>query len=389
MKRVFVLLPILLVFFLSGSVLAQELTEQIEDINSRIQEYEQKIAQLRNEEETLQNEIEYLDSQIYLTWLRIKEAQNNIADKERELSGLSEDIGALGVRINKLGESLDYQKELFAQRARAEYKNHHRGSWEGLLVINSLSDYVSRSKYLRVMEQRDQELIATMAQLRDDFRKQKEMLSLKKIEVESLKAAIESEKNRLITYQSQIDQQRKDKAYILEQTQNDESRYQDLLAQARAEQAAIEAAVASFQFTDGKEVEAGEAIAVMGNSGYPNCSTGAHLHFEVRVNGAYQDPAGYLKAYTDPNGESLGSGGWDWPMNTPIITQRYGNTPYSWRYSNNIHTGIDMYNNDDPFIHTPLPGTLYSGQTTCGSSSLNYVVVDHGGGVMTWYFHVK
>ncbi len=46
-----------------------------------------------------------------------------------------------------------------------------------------------------------------------------------------------------------------------------------------------------YAVTTGQQVDQGQVIGYSGNTG---ASTGPHLHFEVRINGAAQDPMGYL-----------------------------------------------------------------------------------------------
>lgn len=368
----------------------EEAQEKLKELEAKILELTSKINELKASERTLKNEISYMDSQIKVTTLQIQESITKISEKERELVKLGIDIGDLGERIGRLKESVDFQRQILQKRQIARYKLG-RQLWEIVAFIDSLSfaNLSSRLKYLTFIENKDKKLLEQMQSISGSYKEQKSLLEDKKDTVERIKIELESEKRNLESRKQQLAEQKQDKQNILTQTKNDEATFQGLLDQARKEQQAIEETIFGAVLKDGVQVKAGDVIALMGNTGYPVCSTGSHLHFEVRKNNQVENAEHYLKNYTDPNGVNLGSGSWDWPMTNPVISQRFGKTPFSWRYSSGQHSGVDMYNSSIFSIRAVADGVLYKGSTKCGSAVLNYVAVDHGGGLVTWYFHVQ
>jgi len=362
-------------------------SKELSEINDRIQELQGKLSDLQGEEKTLSSQISVMNNQIQLTEYRIDSTRH-------EIDELNEDITITTEKVSKLETSLEDVVSLLIKRAVASYETRPSEPLQVLLSSESFSDFIKRINYLYYVQDSDKKLLVETQQAKMDYQNQQSIFEAKKQKVEALRVQLEE-------YTTQLDADKAEKEELLEITQNDERRYQSLLASARAERNAIEGVVSSIQLVDGSPISKGQVIAVVGNSGAPHCSSGPHLHFEVRKDSSIVDPNNYLRSGinfeyaenydTNVYGSIYPSGSWDWPLSEKIrINQGYGSHSFaSWRYPSGIHTGIDMTSLSSLLITSPADGTVYKGSTSCSGATMNYVAVDHGGGIVSWYWHVK
>src|SRR3989344_6433983 len=364
-----VLICILLLAVIFVPVYAQECSSANE-CKKKIEEYEAKLGQLKEQKTNLSSELTRMDTQIYLTSARIENSQHLIVTTEDEIKTLGEKIGSLD-------SSLSHLSKLLLQKITESYKSKSLSIFELFLDSNSVHAFIGQAQYLKAAQKSDQKIAYQLQQTKFNFEEQKTLREKKKAELEEL--TIELNKQRV-----DLGTQKVQKETLLDQTQNDQKKYQQLLAQALSEFQAIERAVATGSIVG--PVKKGDPIALVGNTGYPGCSTGAHLHFEVRRDGQWVDPLEYL------SGGEGGRGSWDWPLQNPIvITQGFGHTPYSWRYtySGGTHTGIDMISKSSDVIRAPNDGTLYTSSQNCSGSTIKIKYIDHGGGIISYYLHVQ
>ncbi len=365
---------------------SDELDQKLENTQKQIDELEAKLAEVEATAKNLKQQIAYMDGQIQLTELRVLQLEKEIVD-------LKNDIEDLGVKIESLDVNLDQMAVLLASRVQETYKIGRANSLTLFLGSETFGDLANKVRSIQQVQLNDRQLLLAMQKTKSSFEQQKTVKEAKQVELDTAQAKLEKQK-------ALLDQQKVSKQVLLDATKNDQKRFEELLSAARAEQAAIQAAISSLvkNLKNGTRVEAGEKIAIMGNSGAEGgCSTAAHLHFEVtNKEGVNTNPAQYLKSdwpYTwdlAPDAPFALTGSWDWPMRNPRITQAYGNTWWarSGFYGGKPHTGIDMVDRDDTTIRAPRAGTLYKGAASCRGKPMNYVAVEHDD-VISWYWHVQ
>jgi septal ring factor EnvC (AmiA/AmiB activator) len=377
-----------LFLFLNNFVLAVSEEEcrrqQEENTDKGVICWETLLGEVGQKKATLKSEIAKFNTKIFLTTAQIVQTATQIKTLEEEITSLT-------VKIFQLDKSLDELSGILVKRIAETYKKSSLDPLALFLSSEGFNEFVSRFKYLRVIQHHDRKLLLQMETARTNYDDQKTLKEEKQTQLEAAQQKLESQKVLLA-------QQKADRENLLKITQNDEKRFQSLLAAARAEQEAMLSVMrhALALLKDGTPIGQGSEIALMGNTGYPCCSTGTHLHFEIRKDGAAHDPASYLKARevtwnNEPDGPFGFSGDWEWPMENPRITQGFGMTHYAriGYYAGGPHTGVDIVGSP-VVIRAPKPGTLYHGSTVCGSGcGINYVAVDHGDGLISWYWHCQ
>lgn len=338
-----------------------------------------KIADSKGIQASLSAAINYYNVQIGLT-------QAQIVSTQKELDKLELEISDLSGKISTINVSLDDLTRFFINRVRASYKGQDNLPFSFVVNQKNFSEFILQQEYLKRARNRDRDILLALEKSRLNLGKQKAEKERKQLEVEVLRQKLSAQKATLSA-------QKIEKDRLLAETKNSEKEYQRLLAQARAELIAIQGIIAGL----GKEVkvgsiEEGARIASIIQGASP-CSTGTHLHFEVALNGARYDPFSKLRStslnWDNADSPQNGRGDWSWPLNDPIrITQGFGHTAYSSRYTNDIHTGIDMVSSDLT-VKAVRPGELYQGSMKCGSGNLVYVRVKQTDGFDTYYLHVN
>ncbi len=306
--------------------------KEIERLQDRQKKYSDAIGAKQGEQASLNNQLSILDN-------RVAKAELDIELVETGIERTNLEIRKTDLEIEENSKQIEKEKNHIANVLGLIYKRDNVSTLEILLLNDTLSEFLSQSKYLEDVNREIEDSLENYKKLKRQSEKEKKTLDGQKIELQILKKELAERRQGLSS-------EKETKIYVLGQVKQSEREYERLLAQAKKEQEDAAAEIASLE----KLVRA--KIAQM---------EGTKLEFN--------------------------DNGFIWPVTKNVITAYFHDPDYPFRYIFE-HPAIDIRAAQGTTLKASASG--YVARTKYGANgAYGYIMIIHGDGLSTVYGHVS
>ncbi len=320
----------------AGAATTSELKQQLNQINSQQKKIKEEIAELNKQVEAVSEKKAKLEEQMVLTEDEITAVQGIIEELEGEIKTTQQQLVEAQIK-------LDDMQDTFEKRIRNMYEQGDTSYLDVVLGSDSFSTMIEYMEYVSRIMDYDKKLL-------EEYEAAKNAVAAAKAKLELDKAEQEDYKGTLEVKYDELDDQRAEQEKLQKQLEEDVELKERESKKMESEKAAINSEIAELS---------------------------------RKAKAAYEDS---LKSGLKSSSGVPYSGNFSWPLpSRGTLTSAYG-----WRNlwgSRNFHSGTDIAMPTGTTIMAAAPGTIV--KSGMYNSYGNYVVVDHGGGVMTGYAHMS
>ena len=324
----------------------QEVEKEKEETQTKKAEAQQKLEELQAEKEDLLEVIEELDTQITGYETKIAELAKEQEDLEAQIVVTQGELEQA-----KIDEANQY--EAMKERIQYAYENGNVEYIDALMATSDYSDIINKSEYVEQVSNYDKEQLNKLIEIKMEIADKEVQLESELSDVETVKAEAEEEKEALdIMYAgkqetlSQYNADISDTESTISQLEEDEKKQDAMIAQLEAE-------------AEQKRKQEQAANNSSSSSSSSSSST-----------------------------PSYSGGQFTWPMpSSTRITSYFGNREAPTAGASSYHKGIDIACPTGSSVVAAASGVvIYSGYM---GSAGNALIVDHGNGVTTCYYHLS
>ena len=320
-----------------------QIKEQKAEIERNLESYKADQAEYAGQIGTLNNKIALTEEEIDATQDILDELDANIAQTEQELEETTQE--------------LENKKELFATRVRVMYENGDTSYMDVLLNSENFSDMLSNMEIVSQIMDYDKGVVAEYTAL-------KESIEQMKAELESDRADKQDYMDSLEDRKEELESDRADLKKLLAKLENDIEYAEKTARQMQADEDKVNAEIEELSRQEAEAArKAAEAAKKAAQSKSASSSTSTST---VRASGSMV-----------------------WPCPSyNYISSNYGyrTHPITGKVSS-FHKGIDIASGSGNPVLAAASGTVV--KSYMSSSYGNYIVISHGGGLMTAYAHLS
>lgn len=309
-------------------------------------------------------EYDQVNAQLQEVRGQVAEITARLADLRAQIAALDDQLKELAAQIERQSAELAGREALLEEHVRSAYERSQTSLLELILSSDSLDSATTQVGYLLTISDQDQRLAG---------------------EIRDLRASLRTTQN--IAYEGRV---------ALAAARDQADAEAQVLAEREAELAAMEAELARLK-TAAEQKRRQQADAL-------NAALEARGNVAAEVAASEQAALAQaklvarLQAEEDARRQQPSAFGFRWPEDTFRVTQNWGPTtfllegPYTYRgtYYPHFHGGIDLANGCGTPIRAIGTGTVVaSGRPLWPWDSGYGVVISHGSGVLSWYWHLK
>lgn len=340
MRKTLCIILILMIYFLSGMVYAENeivnqntidtsnstnntsLQTQQQELKEQIEQANQELSETQSQLSDNLKEIEKLDQ-------KIEDSENELNQLNEQVQSLKEEIAVVEKELAEVTEKYEVQKEIFEKRVVALYETGEISYLDILLNSSSVYEFVSSYYVISEIAEADNDLLNSIGDKKDEIELSKKTLDKEK---ENLAALVET-------------QQRTSK--ILQNTKTIRENYVSKLSQEeREKQEQIDEMTAQYKAINTQILE-------LLNQGIDTEYIGGELAWPV---------PGYTR-----------------------ITSKYGMRVHPITGQYKLHTGVDISAPMGANFIAANDGIVVKAEYNTAYGRM--VVIDHGGGISTLYAH--